>query len=251
MNLIDTLPAPSYADHDGVRYLHFNTRFVQGAMRLDDPFVLELDYAQRMMAWLLWRPVSEMPDGHAVQLGLGAGALTRFCHTVLELRTTAVELNPSVIAVNRRWFNLPDDDRLCAVQDDAQRWVADPANAGSAQVLNVDLYDHECAAPVLDSEAFYADCRDVLDEDGVMTVNLFGRDADVLASGHRIAASFGAAHVWLIPQLVPCNTVVVAARRVRPPSEDELSRRIEEIEQRLGLPASAWLRLVKPLSALA
>jgi spermidine synthase len=250
MTTTDTQATASISEHEGVRYLHFNTRFVQGAMRLDDPFALELDYVQRMMAWLLWRPVSEMPDGHAVQLGLGAGALTRFCHTVLGLRTTAVELNPAVIVANRRWFNLPDDDRLCVVQDDAQRWVADPANAGTAQVLNVDLYDHECAAPVLDSEAFYADCREVLDEDGVMTVNLFGRDADVLASGHRIAASFGPSHVWLIPQLVPCNTVVVAVRTVRPPSEDELSRRIEDVEQRLGLPASAWLRLVKPLSAL-
>jgi spermidine synthase len=220
-------------------------------MRLDDPLALEMDYIRRMMAWLLWRPVGEMADGHAVQLGLGAGALTRFCHTVLGLRTTVVELNPAVIAANRRWFELPQDQRLQVVEDDAARWVADPANAGSTQVLNVDLYDHEAAAPVLDSEAFYAACHGVLDESGIMTVNLFGRDADVLASSRRIAAAFGPAHVWLIPPLVPSNVVVVAARQVRAPDADELERRIEDIEQRLGLPASAWLRQLRPLSALA
>jgi hypothetical protein len=45
--------------------------------------------------------------------------------------------------------------------------------------------------------------------------------------------------------------VVVAARQVRAPDADELERRIEDIEQRLGLPASAWLRQLRPLSALA
>ena len=33
-----------------------------------------------------------------MQLGLGAAAITRFCHQVLRMRTTAVELNPAVIA---------------------------------------------------------------------------------------------------------------------------------------------------------
>ena len=249
MTATEALASATITDHEGVRYLHLDSRFIQGAMRLDDPQALEMEYIQRMMAWLLWRPVDRMPDGHAVQLGLGAGALSRFCHTVLGLRTTAVEINPEVIAANRRWFHLPHDGRLRVVEDDAARWVADPVNRGSAQVLNVDLYDQEAAAPVLDSEAFYADCRDVLDEEGVMTVNLFGRDADVAGSAARIAAAFGERHVWIIPPLIEGNVVVVAARGVQPFEADELDRRIADVEQRLGLPASGWLRLIRPLSA--
>ena len=38
---------------------------------------------------------------------------------------------------------------------DAARFVADPGARGSADVLCVDLYDHEAASPVLDSAAFY------------------------------------------------------------------------------------------------
>ena len=245
MTSIDTLAAATITDHEGVRYLHLDSRYIQGAMLLDDPLALEMEYIQRMMAWLLWRPVDHMPDGHAVQLGLGAGALTRFCHTVLGLRTTAIEINPEVIAANRRWFHLPQDDRLHVVEDDAERWVADPANAGTAQVVNVDVYDHEAAAPVLDSEAFYADCRRVLDDEGVMTVNLFGREADLAGSTARIAAAFGSRHVWIIPPLIEGNVVVVAARQVRPVGEEELDRRIADIEQRLGLPASSWLRQLR------
>ena len=61
------------------------------------------------------------------------------------------------------------------------------ANLQTAQVLNVDLYDHEAAAPVLDSAAFYAACRGTLAHGGVMTVNLFGRAASFerSAGAHR------------------------------------------------------------------
>ena len=43
---------------------------------------------------------------------------------------------------------------------DAADWVADAAERRRRpHVLCVDLYDHEAAAPVLDSEAFYRACR--------------------------------------------------------------------------------------------
>jgi spermidine synthase len=62
-------------------------------------------------------------------------------------------------------------------RDGRQSFVADPARAGSADVLSVDLYDHEAASPVLDSAEFYRHCHALLGAGGVMTVNLFGRDA--------------------------------------------------------------------------
>jgi hypothetical protein len=50
---------PKYApvtlsEQDGVRYLHFGTEWVQGAMRIRKPNWPELEYAQQMMAWMLW-----------------------------------------------------------------------------------------------------------------------------------------------------------------------------------------------------
>ena len=37
-------------------------------------------------------------------------ALTKFCRKTLGMRTTAVELNPQVVAACRGWFKLPADD---------------------------------------------------------------------------------------------------------------------------------------------
>ena len=244
------LVGATMSEHDGVRYLHLDSPWVQGAMRLAKPQALELEYIQRMMAWMLWRPEGEVAEGHAVQLGLGAGAITRFCHKVLRMKTTVVEINPTVIGANRLWFRLPPDDaRLTVVEGDAERWVAEPAHAGIAQVLNVDLYDHEAAAPVLDDQAFYEGCRDVLDaHGGVMTVNLFGRDASFAASSERIAAVFGRDQVWSLRPTREGNTVIVAARDVKIPGRDELTARAANIEERYGLQARKWLRMVRPLS---
>jgi spermidine synthase len=241
------IPA-TLSEYDGVRFLHLDSIWVQGAMRIRKPHHLELDYIQRMMAWMLWRPESELLQGHVVQLGLGAAALTRFSHKVLRMRTTAVEINPSVIAACRAWFHLPDDDqRLSVVNADAAAWVMDDAHVQTVQVLNVDLYDHEAASPVLDDEAFYAACYRVLDEGGVMTVNLFGRDASFARSAKRIAKVFGSDQVWSLTPTKEGNTIVVAARGVQVPERAVLERRAANIEARFELPARKWLRMVRPL----
>ncbi len=243
----DTLAGATLSEFEGVRYLHLGTPWVQGAMRIRQPRKIELEYVQRMMAWLLWRPTEALAEGHAVQLGLGGAAITRFTHQVLRMRTTVVEINPTVIEACRLWFHLPADDaRLRVLQADAGDWVADPAQLQCADVLCVDLYDHEAAAPVLDDAAFYAHCREVLAPGGLMTVNLFGRDASFERSAAHIAAAFGIDQVWQLAPTKEGNTVVVAARGVEVPDRETLTHRAEAIEARCGLPARKWLRLVRP-----
>jgi spermidine synthase len=236
------------SEFDGVRFLHLDSIWVQGAMRIRKPDQLELEYIQRMCAWMLWRDEAELGQGHAVQLGLGAAALTRFSHGQLKMRTTAVEINPEVIAACRQWFRLPGDDaRLQVVNGDAARWVTDDSHLQTVDVLNVDLYDHEAESPVLDDEDFYAACRGVLADRGLMTVNLFGRSASFTRSALRIARVFGSDQVWSLAPTKEGNTVVVAARGVQVPHRDVLEQRAANIESRFKLPARKWLRLVRPL----
>src|SRR5260221_2149934 len=54
------------------------------------------------MGWLLFMEPASVAGRHAMQLGLGAAAITKFCHKKLRMRTTAIELNPQVLAVCRR-----------------------------------------------------------------------------------------------------------------------------------------------------
>jgi spermidine synthase len=250
MRHIDTSLAPAtISEYEGVRYLHLGTEWVQGAMRLRKPDAIELEYVRRLMAWMLWRSVEELQQGHAVQLGLGAGTVSRFCHGALGMTTTVVEINPAVIGVARAYFRLPHDGGgLRVVKADAGRWVADARHHASAQVLVVDLYDHEAAAPVLDDERFYAGCHAVLAPGGVMSVNLFGRQASFARSAARIAGVFGEDQVWSLQPTKEGNTVVIATRDVQVPGREELLRRADTIEARFGLPARRWLRMVRPLN---
>lgn len=251
------LPDASMSEFDGTRYLHLGeTPWVQGAMRIRQPKLLVLEYVQRMMAWLLWQPVEHWDSARVTQLGLGAASLTRFTHQVMQLPTTVVELNPQVIGACRQWFKLPADDALLRVHNtDAARWVADPQQAGTADVLQIDLYDHEAAAPVLDSAEFYAQCREVLSPGGVLTVNLFGRDASFSRSTARLAEAFGAAQVRRFGATKEGNTIVMARRATGREDEDAwparavLQDRAERIEEAWKLPASKWLRSLKAVKS--
>jgi len=237
------------SESGGVRYLHLGTPWVQGAMQVRQPQQVVLEYVQRMLAALLWLPASELGRGRAVQLGMGAAALTRFTHKALRMPTTVVELNPGVIDACRMWFHLPTGDaRLEVVNADAGHWVAQ-AEPASVQLLQVDLYDEDAAAPALDDEAFYRACQALLADGGVMSVNLFGRQASLARSLDRIAAAFGADQVWRLRATREGNTVVIAGRGVQVPDRATLQDRAERIEARFGrhgLPARKWLRMVLP-----
>ena len=114
------LPEVNFSDYGDVRYLHLGTPWVQGSMKINKPFEIHLEYVQRMMAWLLFADLNQVSSLHAMQLGLGAGSLTKFCHKHLRMQTTAIELNPQVIAACRLWFKLPEDtSKLHVVLGDA------------------------------------------------------------------------------------------------------------------------------------
>lgn len=242
------LPGVTLSEDGEVRYLHLGTEWIQGTMRIDQPFDIELEYVQRMMAWLLFVEPDTVPRRRALQLGLGAGALTKFCFKKLRMDTTAVDINPQVIAACRTWFKLPPDSaRLKVMLGDAAEVAAYAPFHGTVDALQVDLYDDEAAAPVLDSVDFYADCRRLLTDDGAMTVNLFGRQASYERSLGHIREAFGDAAVWAFRPTREGNTVVLALRTLQSPDRTQLLARAEAVQARWGLPARKWLKVFKPL----
>ena len=241
------LPEVSFSEDQEVRHLHLGTPWIQGSMRRDAPFDIELEYVQRMMAWLLFVSPETVPDRHAMQLGLGAGALTKFCYKKLQMRSTAIELNEQVVLACRLWFRLPaPNPRLRIVVADAGQEIARPQYAGTVDALQVDLYDEEAAAPVLDSPDFYADCRRLLTEDGVVSVNLFGRHLGFEQSVNKMATAFGKSALWVFRPTREGNTVVLALRRPLALERSFLVQRAGHIESHWGLPALKWLKTLQP-----
>jgi spermidine synthase len=241
-------PEVNFSDEGSLRHLHLGTQWIQGTMRMEAPTALFHEYIQRMMAWLLFVEPDRVSKLQAMQLGLGAGSLTKFCHKELHMKTTAIELNPQVLTACRGWFKLPvDNSRIQVVLADAALEIQNVKWWGTVDALQVDLYDHEAAAPVLDSFPFYAHCRRLLTTEGCMTVNLFGRASSFVRTVEKISAAFGADSVWAFKPTREGNTVVLAQRTPSRPRREVLLPRAEIIQTQWGLPATKWVRVFKPM----
>ena len=226
------------SEQDGVRYLHFGTEWVQGAMRIRKPDWPELEYAQQMMAWMLF---IEAPQAIA-QLGLGAATLTKFCYRQFpEASVTAVELNQAVIGICASMFKLPpEDERLRVLEMDALDFVEDPANHGAYDVLQCDLYDATARGPVLDTPEFYQACSQCLAPHGVMTVNLFG-DHPSFARNIK-AMKFAFEHVICLPEVHEGNVVALCFNTRPEIDKDMLNARAAQVHAATRLPAKSWVK---------
>jgi spermidine synthase len=179
-------PAVEISEKDGVRYLHLGGPAIQSAMRLRDPYALELEYTRAMMMFLVLRdtPVS------ICLVGLGGGSLAKYIHQYLpECRLLALEISAEVVAAARGYFMLPEDDPRLSVQvcDGAAR-IRDASNA--ADVLLIDGYDAERIVEDLASIEFYRACREALTPEGIAVFNLWGSDRHFDTYLGRIETAF-------------------------------------------------------------
>ncbi len=242
------LPVVTFADYGDMRFLHLGTPAVQGSMKISAPFDIHLEYVQRMMAWLLVTDLDQIKHLHAMQMGLGAAALTKFCRHHLDMQTTVIELNPQVIDTCRRWFKLPENSgKLNVVLGDAGEAATQAHWEGKIDALQVDLYDQEAAHPAIDTEVFYRNCRSMLTEQGSMTVNLFGHAMSYAMSLQKIKAAFGEDAVWAFKPTTAGNIIVMAFRTPRTFDRDALKKQAQAIEARWPLPAMKWLQALSPV----
>lgn len=243
----DDHPKVNFFDYGDLRFLHLGSPAVQGSMKISHPYEIHLDYVQRMMGWLLFTDLERVPHLRAMQLGLGAASLTKFCHKQLGMDTTAVELNPEVIDTCRRWFHLPSDNaRLKVLLADAAEAVTQTQWHGTIDVLHIDLYDAEAARPALDSASFYNDCHQLLTDDGYMVVNLFGKASQPAVSMKILTTIFGQDGVWAFKPTPAGNVVVLAFKTPRSPDATDLTEQAKDIQARWALPTEKWLKALSP-----
>ena len=238
MSYIDD--SPTLSEFDGIRYLHFGTKWVQGAMDMSRPADLVLDYTQQMMAWLLFLDPS--PTDQIGILGLGAASLLRYTlkHTPAHVET--VEWNEQVTAICRAYFRLPESERSVITHADAGDWVNDTHNRKRFSVLMIDLYDAQAQGPVRDSTEFYAGCRSTLTDNGIMVVNLFGNHESFPHNVDNIRHAFKG-HILQLPQTSAGNRIVLAfGDSVLQQTTAVLLDRAERVTERYKLPAVRWAR---------
>jgi spermidine synthase len=184
-----TDPPIVISEERGVRSLHFGTPWVQGAMRISQPWALELEYTRDLMLPLLLH--GEAWPARVLQIGLGAASVTKFLYRHRpDSAITVVEIAPKVVETARRLFKLPHDPARIAIDiGDGRRYVA--AGEERWDFIIVDGFDEKGRAGALDSVKFHELCRDRLAPGGMAAVNLLTRTRGPAASVARIREAYG------------------------------------------------------------
>lgn len=182
------MDAVEISEKAGVRYLHFSSEWVQGAMRIARPYALELDYTREMMLPLILH--EEAWPKRVLIVGLGAASLLKFLWRYRpNSQLTVAEINPQVHAAARQSFKLPDDpERITIHIADGADFIL--ASRQRYDLILVDGFDADARANRLDSMAFYLNCRARLADEGMLCVNLLSRRRDFSKSLGYLRAAF-------------------------------------------------------------
>ncbi|SFI04237.1 spermidine synthase [Collimonas sp. OK307] len=160
---------PFVFDNDDMRTLHFDEKYIQSAMSISAPDKLLLSYTRAMMGFLLFQSEPK----HILMVGLGGGSLVKYCYRYLpSTRITVLELNAEVIALRDEFMIPADDLRLQIIHADAAAYMQ-ARQENIADVIMLDGFSADGAAPELSTSDFYAACLRSLAPQGVLVSNLW------------------------------------------------------------------------------
>jgi spermidine synthase len=232
------------SEQAGVRYLHFGSSWVQGAMRIARPWNLELEYTREMMASLLLRNEARWPR-KILLIGLGAASLTKFLYRYRpDAHLTIVEIEPAVVAAARHFFKLPEDDkRIHMIIGCGAEYIL--GTNKRFDLILVDGFNEHAHPGQLNSLPFYQACRSRLTDQGIMAVNLLGLCKGVLGGFAHILDAFDD-RALMFPSCESGNTIAFAAEG------DPVSITLDELkENALAFKEETGLNLLPTLTRLA
>jgi hypothetical protein len=204
-------------------------------------FALPLHWARRPGTWRL------------AVLGLGAGTTWRVVEGALPagmtLRASGAEIDPAVVDLGERWFDLPAADPARRVLRGVDARVGLRRLEPDLDEVVLDAYANQMEIPAhLCTREFFGEVRDRLARGGWLCVNVGGfglADPVVEAVARTAAAGFGR-RVLALRVPFSRNCVLFARREADPPEpegagwyagDEELDRRLSA----LAIPgASRW-----------
>ncbi|MDO9420890.1 MAG: fused MFS/spermidine synthase [Herminiimonas sp.] len=201
---------PFVFDDGDMRTLHFNEQVVQSAMRLSAPDELVIPYTQAMAGFVSLHPAPK----HILMIGLGGGSFAKYCYRHFpSARITVLESNADVLALRDQFMIPADDARLQVLHVDAIAHLENLAFA-SVDVIMLDGFDVDGAPAALRSPEFFLNCKMVLDDKGVLIVNMGDQYANIVGTVTQGQAMFGAFHHWWFKVTTDNSHVAVAVNAV-------------------------------------
>ena len=148
------------------RLLSFGSILEQSSVLMGKPWYLIHEYTQIMLLGLLFVDARRI-----TLLGLGGGGLAHcLSHYFPESTIHVVEMRQAVINVAYDWFDLPGQDNLQVIHDDALHYLS-KLEQGSSDIIFSDLYEADGMSACQAQQEFIVACYHALSESGCLVFN--------------------------------------------------------------------------------
>jgi len=193
----------------------------QGAVSFDDPSRPVLAYLESASAAIVVQRPSRV-----LCLGLGPGAIPRVVAArVPGCRIDAVEVDPVVVELARRWFGVSEGPGLSIHVSDARAFLE--SSPESWDLVFCDAYDGPDVPPHLGGEPFLRVIDAHLADGGVVATNVWPSSSDLRGKGFLERHRRVFTDVVRLPCRAAPNEIVVARKGAALPAQDSWLARLE------------------------
>lgn len=186
------------------RWLKFDSDALQTLLNKKNPARIGLNYINQLIFMVLENP------GNCALLGLGGANIIHALHKQLvDYQLLAVEQSAEIITLASDFFYLTKRNHLQIVHSDAHEFVYQ--STLKFKHLLVDLFDAHHFPQHCNNQAFFAQCKRLLCNEGILAVNLANQQEQKKIF-HLIREEF-AGNTIILPVQGCANIIVIAGQK--------------------------------------
>lgn len=145
------------------------TYYIESRLDRSHPRSLDLDYTRTMMAGFLLQPQPK----RLLMIGFGGGQISNYLfERVPNLEIDAVDIDPEVIRLARKYFGVPDSPRYRTHAADGRLWVEQAPTSPAFDIIMLDAFRGVFVPLHLKTAEYYRTLLDHMGKDGVVVANL-------------------------------------------------------------------------------
>jgi spermidine synthase len=201
------------AESDDFRTMYFEvdgTYYIESRLDLRRPQGLDLDYTRTMMAGFLVRPQVK----RLLMIGMGGGTLSNYLFRKIDgLEVDAVDIDPEVIRLARKYFEVPDDPRYRTHGADGRVFVEQAPAQRKWDMIILDAFRGVFVPFHLKTKEYYRALLDHMEPEGVVVANLHNATPMYPHDRNTFAAVFPTGYAFVAESSRQTSYVASASKR--------------------------------------
>ncbi|MCW9031249.1 MAG: ATP-binding protein, partial [Gammaproteobacteria bacterium] len=196
-------------------------------------------YTQAMMSGLFFIPAVKT----ATIMGLGAGSMAKnLLSSFSKLNVHAIEYREAVAKTAKKYFHLPESDRLTIHIDDAMSYMKH--SSIKSDIIFSDLYNTDGMEPKQVQSSYLRDCKNALNQQGILVLNIWHTALNSREELDELLALEFEDRL-LSFEVESGNTIVLAFKNNIPSiRRKELLARGKWLQQKMNIPAERYAKLL-------